>query len=364
MKKILETDRLIITLPDMAAFEDVYKLDSDPDVMKYIGNGKIRSREESLSWYKKSIQYAEKYGFSFGLVYEKASGNFIGRAGISHNAYDDSQPDIEIGYRLYKKYWNKGYATELATALIDWGFFHLNIERICGFAQPNNTSSRNILEKIGMHFVREDSYGGEKVIRYEIYKNQGSAYDRIAKDFSNMRSEFYLEKKYLDLFVNYLPKNSQILDVGCGSGHPIAAYLVSQGFQVTGIDASKELLKIAQNKCSSMKQIYGDMRTVKITEKYDGIVEWWALFHVPKEDHSFMISRFANWLKPHGILHFTTGDSEYFETNSDMLNQPISFYSLDAKKYEKLLKDNNFEILLNEYDQDQHMVWIARKMEK
>lgn len=110
----------------------------------------------------------------------------------------------------------------------------------------------------------------------------------------------------------------------------------------------------------SMKQIYGDVRTVTLDKQYDGIIEWWCLFHLPKSDHEKMFSRFASWLKRGGILQFTSGDAEYQDSSSSMLNQELFFYSLDPDYYERYLKDNGFEILLKEYNQDQHLVWMAR----
>lgn len=192
-------------------------------------------------------------------------------------------------------------------------------------------------------------------------ENQGKSYDLIAEDFAKMRDSFYSEQKYLDLFMSYLLPNSHILDIGCGSGYPIAAYLIEHGFQVTGIDGSQELLSIAQIKCPKLHSICGDVRTVKIDHKYDAILEWWCLFHIPKHDHEKMISRFGTWIKPGGFLEFTTGDHEYNHKSSDMLNQELSYYSLEPKLYEKYLKETGFKILLRENDQDQHMVWIAQK---
>lgn len=93
MTIFLETKRLIIKAPEFDDIDKIYMLDSDPEVMRYIGNGLPRSKEESLRWYEKSVKHFEKYGFSFGLVFEKESGEFVGRAGINYNAYDDSQPE-------------------------------------------------------------------------------------------------------------------------------------------------------------------------------------------------------------------------------------------------------------------------------
>lgn len=196
--------------------------------------------------------------------------------------------------------------------------------------------------------------------KYKIDNNQGKRYNLIASGFANMRDSFSTEQKYLDLFMQYLQPGSHILDVGCGSGYPIASYLIERGFQVTGVDASQELLKIAEKKCPAMKCVYGDVRNANIQERFDAIIEWWCLFHLPKQDHEKMIQRFASWLKPGGILEFTTGDHEYEEKSSDMLNQELCFYSLEPVAYEKALKENGFKVLLKENDQETHLVWIAK----
>ena len=87
--------------------------------------------------------------------------------------------------------------------------------------------------------------------------NQGKKYDLIATEFAKMRDSFCREQKYLDLLMSYLQPNAHILDIGCGSGYPIAAYLIEHGFQVTGVDGSKELLNIAQIKCPTLHTICG-----------------------------------------------------------------------------------------------------------
>lgn len=192
-------------------------------------------------------------------------------------------------------------------------------------------------------------------------ENQGKRYDRIAADFAKMRDSFYKEQKYLDLLISYLQPNAHILDVGCGSGNPIASYLIKKGFRVTGVDGSKELLTIAALNCPTMNTVCGDVRTVVLNEQYDALLEWWCLFHVPKQDHEHMIARFAKWLKKDGLLEFTSGDAEYEARNSDMLNQELYFSSLSVEGYENALKKNGFELLLRENDQEHHLVWIARK---
>src|SRR5476651_1556248 len=98
------------------------------------------------------------------------------------------------------------------------------------------------------YVVTEPNYGKSKPMK----ENEGKKYDLIAADFAKMRDSFSTEKKYIDLFLAHLNPNSHVLDVGCGSGYPIASYLIEHGLQVTGIDASKKLLKIAKKNCPLM----------------------------------------------------------------------------------------------------------------
>lgn len=192
--------------------------------------------------------------------------------------------------------------------------------------------------------------------------HEGYRYDAIAHAFAEMRVDFYAEQPYLDLLCDSLPEGASILDVGCGSGVPIAAYLISKNHQVTGIDASQALLAIAREKCPTMTTQHGDIRDLSLTKTFDGIIEWWCLFHLPKEDQIKMIKRFATWLKPGGLLQFTTGSSEFESENADMLNQPLRFYSCDPKQYEDALQANQFQLLFCESDQPGHLVWMAKRL--
>jgi len=222
-----------------------------------------------------------------------------------------------------------------------------------------NPSVRHTIEmKQNQVVVRRNEAGSPEEL---MSTDEGKKYDLIASGFAEMRDSFSTEQKYIDLLIDHLKPNANILDVGCGSGFPIASYLIEHGFQVTGVDSSKKLLKIAEDKCPLMQPIFGDIRSVGINQKFDAIVEWWCLFHLPKEDHAKMIARFASWLKKGGILEFTTGDSEYQESSSTMLNQELNFYSLNPDIYEKYLKDNGFKLLLRESDQEQHLVWLAKR---
>jgi len=168
MSIFLETKRLIIKTPSLEYLNEAFLLDSDPTVMNFMGGP--RSMKSAREWLEKSIGHQERNGFGFGLVFEKETGLFVGRAGLFYLAYDENQPDIEIGYRLHKAFWGKGYATELAKALINWGFEHLSVNKLVAVINPKNTHSRHVLEKAGMHYVGKSKYYDDEVDRYEILK--------------------------------------------------------------------------------------------------------------------------------------------------------------------------------------------------
>jgi len=169
MSIFLETKRLIINTPEAIDFDNLYALQADTDVMQYIGQG-VRTPAEVTSGLEKAIAHQKKYGFSLGCVFEKESGNFVGRAGLIYLAYDDTQPDIEVGYALTKAAWDKGYATELARALIHWGFQHLPVVKLVAVINPKNDRSRRVLEKVKMNYVGRAHYWNNEVALYDIHK--------------------------------------------------------------------------------------------------------------------------------------------------------------------------------------------------
>jgi len=169
MNIILETKNLIIKKPSLDVLEELCLLLSDPDVMRYVGNG-VRKRKEVREGLDRMIAHYEKHGFSLGSVYEKETGLFVGRAGLVYLGMDDTQPEIEVGYTLHKKFWNKGYATELSKAFITWGFQHLPVKHLVAVIQPENERSRRVLEKSGMQYKGTAMCYDTEVAKYAIYK--------------------------------------------------------------------------------------------------------------------------------------------------------------------------------------------------
>lgn len=161
-KFFIETSRLYIFPPSLEDFYDLYALQSDPTVMHYIGQG-VRDQVTVLDSLLKAIEHQKKYGFSLGSVFDKASHTFIGRAGLIHVKFKDEN-DIEIAYAFHQAFWNKGYGSEIAQALLIWALRHLPNRDLVAIVHAQNQKSRRVLEKIGMHFAQQD---GDKV-QYRI----------------------------------------------------------------------------------------------------------------------------------------------------------------------------------------------------
>ena len=175
MKYQLETKRLIIREIRETDLEGMYKLDSNTEVHKYLGNNPIKTKEEA----KNQIQFIrdqyKERGIGRFAVIEKKSGEFIGWSGFKLNKGEKEILNgfdnfIDIGYRFIPKYWKKGYGLEAAIACLDFGFKTLNYDVIYGAADVENIGSNKILQKIGLQFVNEFEYDNVKVNWYQLKK--------------------------------------------------------------------------------------------------------------------------------------------------------------------------------------------------
>ncbi|WP_025144572.1 GNAT family N-acetyltransferase [Pedobacter jeongneungensis] len=162
MKIFAETERLILRelVPEDAA--GMFEMDGDPEVHLFLGNKPVQSIEQS----KADIEFIRKQYIENGIgrwaVIEKSTGNFVGWAGLklikeltnNHNNYYD------LGYRFSKRFWGKGYATEAAIAVRDYGFNELKLNEIIGIADISNLGSIHVLKKIGLKQISTFGYHG------------------------------------------------------------------------------------------------------------------------------------------------------------------------------------------------------------
>jgi [ribosomal protein S5]-alanine N-acetyltransferase len=144
----LETLRLELRDFVAADLDDLYRLDSDPRVMRYIGDGKPASRAAVTKVLTRIVRYPALYpDLGIWRASRRDTGAFVGWFSLK---YAGKSPDIEIGYRLVPEAWGQGFATEGARALVDYGFDDLDLDRIIGVTHPGNRASQRVLMKAGL----------------------------------------------------------------------------------------------------------------------------------------------------------------------------------------------------------------------
>ena len=139
--------------------------------MRYIGSGDPdEDVEESRRRLERLMEHQERHGFSLWAVTDRASGAVMGDCGLIHYAHEG--PEIELGFRLAKPYWDKGYATEAARAWVAHGFDELGLDRIVAATHPENAASQRVLEKVGLSYERVADYRGDRVRLYAIERER------------------------------------------------------------------------------------------------------------------------------------------------------------------------------------------------
>lgn len=167
MKEILQTERLLLRELNPDDAENFYKLNLNPNVIKYTGNSACKDIDEAKEFLENYQDY-KLNGFGRWAVIEKSTNEFLGWCGLK---YDKNLDETDIGFRFFEEHWNKGLATESAKACIDYGFENLNLKTIIGRAISENIASIKVLEKIGLKFEREFDFDkSNKGVIYRINK--------------------------------------------------------------------------------------------------------------------------------------------------------------------------------------------------
>jgi len=163
----LQTERLIMRPISLDDVHELYQLNLDPEVIQYTGDVAFESLEATMEFYKAYNQY-ELYGMGRFSTYIKETNEFIGWCGLKKI----EQGVIDLGYRFFKRHWNKGYATESSLASLTYGFEVLDITEIVAQAWIINEASVNVMQKLGMRFKQKLMYEGKPAIQYVMTRDQ------------------------------------------------------------------------------------------------------------------------------------------------------------------------------------------------
>ncbi|MEA2070980.1 MAG: class I SAM-dependent methyltransferase, partial [Asgard group archaeon] len=173
------------------------------------------------------------------------------------------------------------------------------------------------------------------------------SWDKIGHRYDSYRDHTKINAE-LEQFTKFLPQKGTILDVGSGSGIPVAKYLTEKGFKIIGIDISKKMVELAKKNVPKATFRQQDVLQMDFEDSsFDGIICVYTLWHVPRKKHAEIFKKFYELLKSNGILVINTGIRES-EGLSLFYGQPMLWSNNSPKKTLQAIKELGFEILFED----------------
>lgn len=192
--------------------------------------------------------------------------------------------------------------------------------------------------------------------------DKSNGYEDVAKIFIKVRGQTVngIGTSSVRNWVRTLPQDSTILDLGCGTGFPIAKVLIDEGVTVYGVDASPTLAKAFQRNFPNAPIVCEAVEdSLFFNRKFDGIIAWGLLFLMPKEVQAKVIQKAANALKTGGKLLFT---APYKKTDWKDIMTGQHSTSLGAKMYKELLSASGLSLIEKFEDEGENHYYNAVKI--
>jgi SAM-dependent methyltransferase len=192
-------------------------------------------------------------------------------------------------------------------------------------------------------------------------------YERRADEWAGDRSseKVFIEKAWLDRFCALVKPGRTILDLGCGPGKPMAAYLMAQGFNICGVDSSSTMITLARGHFPERELIVADMRRLSLGRQFDAVMAWDSFFHLNHDDQRRMLPIFRAHAKLRAPLLFTNGP-QHGEDVGRFRGEPLCHASLVPDEYRALFAAHGFEPVTEKVEDPDcglHSVWLARRTE-
>lgn len=187
-------------------------------------------------------------------------------------------------------------------------------------------------------------------------------YRRHARQWDQDRGRSLFERPWIDRFISLLPPGGTVLDIGCGTGEPIARHLVTRNLAVTGVDSADTMIDICKQRLQGT-WIVADMRRLSIGRRFDGLLAWDSVFHLRPDDQRAMFAVFEAHSGPRSALMFTSGPS-YGRAIGEFQGEPLYHASLDASEYRALLSEHGFAVVAHAVEDPEcggHTIWLAQR---
>jgi RimJ/RimL family protein N-acetyltransferase len=165
---ILETDRLLLRAFTNADLEPYCSMCSDPEVMRFIGDGKTLSRTDAWRHIAIFLGTWQLRGYGMWVAEEKATGRFAGRVGYLH---PEGWPGIELAWALARPFWGLGLASEAARACLNHGFTSCGFDHVISLIHPQNRRSIAVAERLGALKEGSTEIFGKPALTYGVRRN-------------------------------------------------------------------------------------------------------------------------------------------------------------------------------------------------
>lgn len=174
MKVFAETERLILREILPTDVDGLFELDSDPEVHRYLGNKPVTDKGQIVDVVNFIRQQYIDNGIGRWAIIDKKTDNFIGWTGLKFvtKTINNHKNFYDLGYRLIKKYWGQGIATETAFASLEYAFDKLKTNEVYAMADCENIGSNKILKKVGLRYIETFDLDGIKHNWYKIDKTE------------------------------------------------------------------------------------------------------------------------------------------------------------------------------------------------
>jgi RimJ/RimL family protein N-acetyltransferase len=174
MKLLAETERLIIREIVPTDVDEMFELHSDPEVHRYLGNKTVTTKAETIDIINFVRQQYNDHGVGRWAIIDKKTNEFIGWTGLEFVTKETNNHKnyYDLGYRLKKRFWGHGIATESAFASLDYAFDKLNANEVYAIADCENQGSNKILRKVGLKFVEIFEFEGIKHNWYKVDRTE------------------------------------------------------------------------------------------------------------------------------------------------------------------------------------------------
>ncbi len=191
-----------------------------------------------------------------------------------------------------------------------------------------------------------------------IKAGMAGVYERNAAAWDEGRDTSLYEMECLTRLLTGLPRRAKILDLGCGAGRPLAAFLAGLGHDVIGVDASPTMIKRARQNVPNASFQIMDMRDLELDHSFDAILSWDAFFHLSPGEQREALPRIARLLRPGGNLLLTVGWGEG-EVTGTVAGEPVYHGSLSSDEYFEILSRVGFsEQSMRPYEKNGLGRWV------